>query len=258
MQRCSWSRPRTHRWDESLVQTTQNDRPGHDPAPERLAAVTLTILWHADPRRVGARATCPLPAGLSRLEPIFDDGAPLDDPFVSRTPVEFVADTGSDVRLWPGHSRRDAERPGGGRAGRGGARPGARFALLPDDQGRQRHVHPPHRRHLRPGRAAGGGRGRSALRVLVRDRPRGPPGRPHGPRLFRFRHSRTRLRRGVAGRPLGAGRRRRTPADGCGGPSAAPFPARRPKTRPSRQRDQTGSARQTSTSWRSSPGSIRP
>ncbi|MCB9539371.1 MAG: sigma-54-dependent Fis family transcriptional regulator [Myxococcales bacterium] len=57
-------------------------------------APLLTVLWHADPRRVGDRAwlrdrTTP----LSRLEPAFGEGdaaAPLADPFLSRRPIEIV------------------------------------------------------------------------------------------------------------------------------------------------------------------------
>ncbi len=62
-------------------------------ASPRTAA--LTLLAHADPKRVGARAHLARLVELSRTTPVFshagaDSGSPLDDPFLSRKPVLFL------------------------------------------------------------------------------------------------------------------------------------------------------------------------
>lgn len=82
-----------------------------DTTHERLAAlrekhgrtVVLTIAYHADPARIGERATLDrLGMELSRLEPMFAgseaEPRPLDDPFVSRKPL-FLAKQNDGVRV---------------------------------------------------------------------------------------------------------------------------------------------------------------
>ncbi len=54
----------------------------------------LTIMAHPDPSRIGRFVDLdsrPGGAPLARLEPRFDDGRPLDDPFISRKPVVLGA-----------------------------------------------------------------------------------------------------------------------------------------------------------------------
>jgi two-component system, NtrC family, nitrogen regulation response regulator GlnG len=87
--------------------TLSVDVEGDAPGPAR--AVGLTLLGHPDPDRVGERAAWPafrtgraLP--LSRLEPAFSapgGGAqrPLDDPHVSRRPIQLQPAAGGGVRI---------------------------------------------------------------------------------------------------------------------------------------------------------------
>lgn len=59
-----------------------------EPAPSH--ALRLTIMSHPEPARIGRFVDLPpRPGGVpvSRLDPSFDDGRPLDDPFVSRKPL---------------------------------------------------------------------------------------------------------------------------------------------------------------------------
>lgn len=65
----------------------------HDGPPE---GVRVVVLWHADSRRIGAAAWIDWRGGryaveLSRLSPVFDDGAALDDHRISRAPLRLVA-----------------------------------------------------------------------------------------------------------------------------------------------------------------------
>ncbi|MFZ5477845.1 MAG: hypothetical protein ACOZNI_13810, partial [Myxococcota bacterium] len=74
-------------------------------ARDEEASLGLTIVWHPDPRRVGRAATLRPngePAGVSRLEPAFDDGLPLDDPAASRTPLRIARAPHGGVHLLPG------------------------------------------------------------------------------------------------------------------------------------------------------------
>jgi transcriptional regulator with AAA-type ATPase domain len=72
---------------------------GHDELGLRVA-----VLWHPDPARIGATAWAPWGPGatldLGRIEPIFDDGAGLDDPRISRSPLQLVQ-TPRGAELWP-------------------------------------------------------------------------------------------------------------------------------------------------------------
>lgn len=69
----------------------------------------VSVLWHRDPRRIGASCWTPWSrAGdtveISRQEPIFDDGAPLDDRHVSRSPLQLVASP-TGLVCWPAQDR---------------------------------------------------------------------------------------------------------------------------------------------------------
>jgi two-component system, NtrC family, nitrogen regulation response regulator GlnG len=75
---------------------------------------TLTILFHPQTLRVGARAYLgPIVRGqearLSRLEPVFEQPgsqAPLNDPYLSRRPIHFrPVPGGIEIRLDEGHTR---------------------------------------------------------------------------------------------------------------------------------------------------------
>lgn len=75
---------------------------------------TLTILFHPQAPRVGARAYLGQivrgqEARLSRLEPDFEQPgsqAPLNDPYLSRQPIRFLpAPGGIEIRLDEGHTR---------------------------------------------------------------------------------------------------------------------------------------------------------
>src|SRR5664279_6656004 len=74
------------------------------------AAPALTILWHPDPRRVGAMLLLSeVGRGhthqLSRLSPVFphyaEMHAPLDDPFLSRQPCLELEVTNRSLKLRP-------------------------------------------------------------------------------------------------------------------------------------------------------------
>ncbi len=90
--------------------TTQDRHPssngvaGTDPR----RGLTLTILWHPDPARIGAISTPNTARGaavdLSRRSPLFRDGLPLDDAGVSRTPLQLVPEPAGGVRVWPGRA----------------------------------------------------------------------------------------------------------------------------------------------------------
>ena len=65
----------------------------------------VTVVWHRDPERVGASAWLawgrrPLAFDLGRHTPQFDDGAPLDDDRISRSPLQLVG-TPAELELWP-------------------------------------------------------------------------------------------------------------------------------------------------------------
>jgi two-component system nitrogen regulation response regulator GlnG len=75
---------------------------------------TLTILFHPQAQRVGARACLGQivrgqEARLSRLEPDFEQPgsqAPLNDPYLSRQPIRFLPVPGGiEIRLDEGHTR---------------------------------------------------------------------------------------------------------------------------------------------------------
>ncbi len=75
---------------------------------------TLTILFHPQAPRVGARAYLGQivrgqEARLSRLEPAFEQPgsqAPLNDPYLSRRPIRFLSVPGGiEIRLDEGHTR---------------------------------------------------------------------------------------------------------------------------------------------------------
>jgi two-component system nitrogen regulation response regulator GlnG len=77
-------------------------------SPEQLG-ISYTILWHPVASRIGAQTFVPFHRSgdtidLSRTTPVFDDGQPLDDPHVSRTPLQFVAEPSGGVHVWPGRS----------------------------------------------------------------------------------------------------------------------------------------------------------
>ena len=81
-------------WDEYDLTLPEVSLP---PAADRRRSLSLTVLYHPDASRVGQVAPLPYPGGsLSRLQPLFSDPrcprgeAALDDPFLSRTPVEIT------------------------------------------------------------------------------------------------------------------------------------------------------------------------
>lgn len=106
------------------METTINERRDLPAASVGAGGLRVSVLWHARPERIGARAHFALVEGaavaLSRISPVFDDGAPLLDPFVSRSPLELVPDRHGAVVLWPG--RADLRYTVGGISGRGGER----------------------------------------------------------------------------------------------------------------------------------------
>jgi len=61
---------------------------------ERDAGLTVTVLWHSELRRIGASVylhnTEAGQSGLSRTQPHFDDGLPLDHLGASRSPVRIL------------------------------------------------------------------------------------------------------------------------------------------------------------------------
>mgnify|MGYP002632809498 FL=1 len=83
--------------------------PRHTPGPnvEAVPGLRLTLLADGDLARVGVWADLPgdRPSGIGRRTPVFTDGRPLDNPFISRRPVGIAptADGGAvlDVRLTP-------------------------------------------------------------------------------------------------------------------------------------------------------------
>jgi two-component system, NtrC family, nitrogen regulation response regulator GlnG len=102
------SQPLPTGWREALEQDTRP--PDRAPRRRRRALVPgLTLLWHADPRRVGERAVlAELATGgaapLSRTEPLFSPpgraaAAPLADPHLSRRPLLLrgVVDEGVEL-----------------------------------------------------------------------------------------------------------------------------------------------------------------
>ncbi len=89
-------------------------------APEGPASLTVTILWHRDPTRIGAHAQLPMDGGpvhLSRTGPVFSDGAPLDDPQISRKLLQLVPQADASLRLWPAEPRLRYDLPGKTRTG---------------------------------------------------------------------------------------------------------------------------------------------
>jgi|GEM_PF-208215 len=89
--------------------------PGDRRRRSRHRVPALTVLYHPDPRRIGERALlnnllAGLPANLSRLEPAFQPPhggrpRPLNDPFLSRSPLRLAPAAGGAVhcilRGWP-------------------------------------------------------------------------------------------------------------------------------------------------------------
>jgi len=76
-----------------------------------LEGLRFTILWHRDPERIGAVAWMPWGPrassfDLGRHTPTFDDGAPLADDRISRSPLQIVG-TLAELELWP---TRDGQR----------------------------------------------------------------------------------------------------------------------------------------------------
>jgi len=74
-------------------------------APEPARGLTVTLLWHPDPSRIGRMAAVEFGQGgvhLSRLSPVFDDGEPLADVRVSRTPIQLIPRADGGVEVWPG------------------------------------------------------------------------------------------------------------------------------------------------------------
>mgnify|MGYP002640236560 CR=1 FL=1 len=66
--------------------------------------LAVTLLWHPDPKRIGYRAQVLLgrtPLHISRSEPLFPDERPLDDPRISRSPLQLVPQPGGGLQLWP-------------------------------------------------------------------------------------------------------------------------------------------------------------
>ncbi len=77
-------------------------QPGAAPASSGPSArIVLTVLAHPDPRRVGARCLLPRSGAveLSRRSPAFD-GAPLDDPYLSRKASQLSVSRGA-LRIEP-------------------------------------------------------------------------------------------------------------------------------------------------------------
>ena len=69
------------------------------------AKLSFTVLWHPDVGRIGRAVVVRLggkPVALSRQAPDFDDGAPLDDTSVSRTPLFVAPLAEGGIRLSPG------------------------------------------------------------------------------------------------------------------------------------------------------------
>jgi two-component system, NtrC family, nitrogen regulation response regulator GlnG len=93
---------------DTLNQTTlDSTRAGRGAHTER-PGVTLTVLWHPKPARIGVMVQLAFKRGaaidLCRTAPVFEDGEPLSDPYVSRTPVQLVPERDGAVSLWPGRS----------------------------------------------------------------------------------------------------------------------------------------------------------
>jgi two-component system nitrogen regulation response regulator GlnG len=99
-------------------------RPGDRRRRSRHRVPVLTVLYHPQGQRVGERAfldnlVAGLPASLSRLEPLFTppgDGErprPLNDPFLSRSPLRLAPVAGGGLHLdlagWPLPVRVDGE-----------------------------------------------------------------------------------------------------------------------------------------------------
>ncbi len=83
-------------------------QPAGGAGPQRsvVRVPALTIAAHADPARVGDQLRMPRlllggTVGVARLEPAFESGKPLKDPFVSRRPLRFEG-AGQGLRIDPG------------------------------------------------------------------------------------------------------------------------------------------------------------
>jgi len=66
--------------------------------------LAVTLLWHPDPKRIGYRAQLMLgrtPLHISRSEPQFPDERSLDDPRISRSPLQLVPQPDGGLQLWP-------------------------------------------------------------------------------------------------------------------------------------------------------------
>ena len=92
----------------ALTDDSTLDLPAPDTRPRADRAPALTVLWHADARRVGDQAHLAAASllgeglWLSRLEPIFvgpDGSGPLADPYVSRTAARIRSDRGQTLVL---------------------------------------------------------------------------------------------------------------------------------------------------------------
>ncbi len=84
---------------------TTLDDPTHAGAPTDALGLRVVVAWHRDPARIGAFVWVPwADAGtsieLSRQEPVFSDGAPLDDQHISRSPLQLLA-TPAGLECWP-------------------------------------------------------------------------------------------------------------------------------------------------------------
>lgn len=83
--------------------TTLEDPARSGPLP---VGLRLTVLWHRDAERVGQRAWVPWTGEqetleISRQEPVFSDGRPLEDGRLSRSPVVLAA-AGGGIDCRPG------------------------------------------------------------------------------------------------------------------------------------------------------------
>ncbi|MDP2316978.1 MAG: sigma 54-interacting transcriptional regulator [Pseudomonadota bacterium] len=104
-------------------ETTLDDTTYADAPPGVPVGLRVVVLWHRDPARIGAQVWVPWSGSgasieLSRQEPVFSDGAPLDDLHISRSPLQLLA-TPSGLECWPmrGGLRFDVA----GKAGQDGA-----------------------------------------------------------------------------------------------------------------------------------------
>src|SRR5687768_12875308 len=91
---------------EPLRETTLDDPPVEPARRGGERGLRVVVLWHPDPRRIGAAAWVPWPGpganlDFSRQHPLFDDGEPLGDTRVSRSPLQVLAVPGG-AEVWPG------------------------------------------------------------------------------------------------------------------------------------------------------------